>query len=195
MTRDICPSGAFTSLSPAEGFLCGRRTLAAARDAFHSPSAVMKASVCPSLFKRLVGGTRLLWSRKWLTPSSCESARLSCAIVPFFKCLQAFLDGWTEYKLARQFPNLLFTVFVHSQKDTLKNSHSLTRTSLRFANLTLIRSLACRSSRLSVSERVSQFRRVKLFATCTIIYLPHQKASHFPYPSLLQVTLSFVTPL
>lgn len=61
--------------------------------------------------------------------SSSESAQQTIVrFCAFFQMPTArLLDRWTEYKLARQFPNLLFSVFVHSHKHTLKNVLSLTR--------------------------------------------------------------------
>lgn len=57
-------------------------TLTAGRDAkpFHSPSAVMKASVFHVLlFERLVGGAQPQVTH----PASCQRARVSCTIVAF----------------------------------------------------------------------------------------------------------------
>lgn len=81
----------------------------------------------------------------WCTAASDSSSQLSaCSSIlhycGFSDAYSAVLDGWTKYKLARQFPNLLFSVLytltnTHAHK--LPHAHTC-RLKSRFANLTSI---------------------------------------------------------
>ena len=67
----------------------------------------------------------------------------------FSNAYSVVLDGWTEYKLARQFPNLLFSVlYTHKHTHSYINFQTLTHT-CTFLTLVLIWSQAYRHSTFS----------------------------------------------
>lgn len=76
--------GSFYICWSKRGFLCASCTLTAGRDAkpFHSPSAVMKASVFLLLLK-VSGWCTVVVQPRVTHPATCLGVQLSCAIVAF----------------------------------------------------------------------------------------------------------------
>lgn len=77
--------GSFYICWSKTGFLCACCTLTAGRDAkpFHSPSAVMKASVLLLLLVKVSGWRAVVVQPGVTHPATCQGVQLSCAIVAF----------------------------------------------------------------------------------------------------------------
>lgn len=122
-----------------------------------------------------------------------ECSTILGAIVPFSNAYSAVLDGWTEYKLARQFPNLLFSV-LYTHKHTLENSHSHTSPDLQtwpwsWSDLAELSFLSLNVSR--ILDQWSLLLHIQLRYS-SITRLPTSLIPHYRRSTWLR--LNFVTP-
>lgn len=145
--RDSCPLEAFMSISPAGIFFVWPA---------HSQLEGMQnlSTLLLRLWKQVyVFFLPFLWkvSGRWtvvVQPQVTHPASI-LHYCGFSNAYSAVLDGWTEYKLARQFPNLLFSVlYTHKHTHSYINFQTLTHTHT-FLTLVLIWSQACRHSTFS----------------------------------------------
>lgn len=109
--------GGFYVHQSSRDFLCVTCTLTAGRDAkpFHSPSPVMKASVCFFSSFSLKG--------QWVVNSCCAASSDSSSQYPallwLFKCLQRCLGWLNRIQISEAISQSVIQCFVHSQTHTL----------------------------------------------------------------------------